>query len=63
MQQLGYRAVAYGFFEEDVQVAHTDECGCCAAPGVVQYNIIHAVTVAGKVIMSIGYDARHLVWC
>ena len=42
-------------------MAHRDDCGCCAAPGVVQY--IHAVTVAGKVIMSIGYDVRHLVWC
>ena len=46
LQQLGYRAVAYGFFEEDVQVAHTDDCACCAAPGVFQY--IHAVTVAGE---------------
>ena len=44
-QQLGYRAVAY---EEDVQVAHTDDCGCCATPAVVQY--IHAVTLAGNLV-------------
>ena len=46
LQQFGYWAVAYGFFEVDVQVAHTDDSDCCATPAVVQY--IHAVTLAGN---------------
>lgn len=45
LEKIGYRAVAYGFFENDVQAAYTTSCTCCVTPEIVNY--IHAVTVAG----------------
>lgn len=45
LEKIGYHAVAYGFFENDVQAAYTTTCTCCVTPQIVNY--IHAVTIAG----------------
>ena len=45
LQRIGYNAVAYGFFENDVQAAYTTSCTCCVTPTIVDY--IHAVFIAG----------------
>ena len=49
MESLGYRCVALGFFEEDVQAASTTDCACCVTPATVQY--IRALTIAGSPVL------------
>ncbi len=45
LERLGYKGVALGFFEEDVQAAFTTDCECVVNPTTVQY--IRALTVVG----------------
>lgn len=45
LESLGYRALAFGFFEQDVQTAYTTECSCAITPSVIDY--IRSVIVAG----------------
>ena len=47
LETIGYRAVAFGFFEDDVQAVYTTDCCCVTAP-VVEY--IRAVIIAGKLL-------------
>ena len=37
MELIGYWAISYGFFEDDVQTAYTTECSCAVIPSVVDY--------------------------
>lgn len=46
LEGLGYRAVAFGFFEDDVQMVHTEDCARCFTPKIVEY--IRAVITSGK---------------
>ena len=46
LQQLGYCAVAYGFYNTDSEIAYTTNCSLCADPKVVQY--IHGVILTGN---------------
>ena len=45
LERLGYKVIALGFFEEDVQAAFTTDCECVVNPTTVQY--IRALTVVG----------------
>lgn len=47
LEKIGYHAVAYGFFENDVQAAYTTTCTCCGTLPIVNY--IRAVTIAGNI--------------
>ncbi len=46
LQDLGYEAVAYGFFDDDIQVSFTKDCECCTAHSIVKY--IESVIIASK---------------
>ncbi len=45
MEHLGYKCIALGFFEEDVQAAFTTDCECVVNATTVQY--IRALTIVG----------------
>ena len=45
LERLGYRGIALGFFEDDIQAAFTHDCACCVTPSTVQY--IRALSIAG----------------
>lgn len=49
LEGLGYRAVAFAFFEDDIHVAYTKECVCCMKNSVVDY--IRSVIIAGIVYL------------
>ena len=49
MESLGYRCVALGFLEEDVQAASTTDCACCVTPTTVQY--IRALIIEGSSVL------------
>ena len=51
LEGLGYRAVAFAFFEDDVQVSYTKACMCCVKNNVVDY--IRSVIIAGITISSL----------
>ena len=46
LEQLGYRAMAFGFFEDDAQAASTSDCTTVLQPKFIEY--IHSVTVVGS---------------
>ena len=46
MESLGYRGLAVGFFEENVQVAFTSDCERCMTGRVVEY--LGGITLAGE---------------
>ncbi len=50
LERLGYKVIALGFFEEDVQAAFTTDCECVVNPTTVQY--IRALTVVGMLEFS-----------
>ena len=48
LESLGYRALAFGFFEHNVQTVYTTECSCAITPSVIDY--IRSVIVAGMYV-------------
>lgn len=46
LENLGYAAFAFGYFEDDVQFTSTSTAKCCASPQIIEY--LHAVIIAGK---------------
>ena len=47
VQGIGYKGIAFGFFEDNVEAVYTTDCACCVTPRVVEY--IRAVSIAGIV--------------
>ena len=45
LENLGYAAFAFGYFEDDVQFTSTPTAHCCASSHIVEY--LHSVIVAG----------------
>ena len=45
LENLGYAAFAFGYFEDDVQFTSTPTAHCCASSQIVEY--LHSVIVAG----------------
>ena len=52
--ELGYRAIALGFFEDDVQAVYTPDCSSCITAKLVDY--IHAVIIAGIIMFIMIFD-------
>ena len=50
LQGLGYQALSYGFYEDDIQVSFTKDCECCMEHSVVKY--FESVIIASKEISS-----------
>lgn len=46
LQEIGYKAVAYGFLIDDVQTAFTADCIKCIEPQIVDF--IRSLVVVGK---------------
>ncbi len=46
LQNIGYRAFAYGFLADDIQTAYTTTCMKCTEPQVV--DIMRSLVVVGK---------------
>ena len=51
LQGLGYQALAYGFYEDDIQVSFTKDCESCMEHSIVEY--IESVIIASKEISSL----------
>ena len=45
LEDLGYKAISYAFFDDDIQTAYTKHCRCCLERNVIDY--IRAVIIAG----------------
>ena len=45
LEKMKYRCIAFGFFEDDVQVVTTTDCSSCISPRCIEY--IRAITVVG----------------
>lgn len=45
LQSIGYKGVAYGFFDNDIQTAYTTDCVCCVEHRVADF--IRSVMVVG----------------
>ncbi len=45
LQEIGYKGVAYGFFDNDIQTAYTTDCVCCVEHRVADF--IRSVMVVG----------------
>ena len=45
LEKLNYRCLAFGFFEDDVQVVTTSDCSSCVSARCLEY--LHALTVVG----------------
>ena len=70
LERLGYRCLALGFFEEDVQAASSTDCECCLTSSTVQY--MRALTIAGLLeecekisheipVLNLLYQCFHLI--
>ena len=46
LENLGYAAFAFGYFEDDIQFTSTPTAHCCASSQIIEY--LHSVIVAGE---------------
>ncbi len=46
LQNIGYRAFAYGFLADDIQTAYTTTCTKCTEPQVV--DVMRSLVLVGK---------------
>ena len=45
LERMKYRCLAFGFFQDDVQVVTTKDCAGCPSEECIEY--IHALTIYG----------------
>ena len=55
-KEMKYRCLAFGFFEDDIQVVTTSDCASCVLPRCLEY--LHALTVVG---VCVNYNDSHII--
>ena len=58
LEELGYAAFAFGFYQDDLQFVSTSNATSCCSPPLIEY--LHAVVIAGKLgVVCIRTDTKH----
>lgn len=51
LETIGYKGLAFGYFQDDVQVVYTENCAACVTTKVIEY--IRAVIIAALLVSHI----------